>query len=121
MTTYITLNDDGSIAAAGAQGFQDSTAVDYEIVCGYDGKLYKAGEEPKGPSADDILFLQLRAKRDERLTATDKYLLPDYPISADDLTAIKAYRQALRDLPDQPGAPWDGGGDKTPWPELPKT
>ncbi|MDY0204729.1 MAG: phage tail assembly chaperone [Desulfovibrio desulfuricans] len=33
---------------------------------------------------------------------------------------IKAYRQFLRDLPAQEGAPWDGGGELTPWPELPE-
>ena len=46
-------------------------------------------------------------------------LLPDYPISADALVQAKAYRTALRDLPDQPGAPWDGGGELTPWPIKP--
>ena len=64
--------------------------------------------------------LRLRELRDSRLAATDKYLLADYPISADTLAAIKAYRQALRDLPSQPGAPWDGGGELTPWPVKPE-
>ena len=64
-------------------------------------------------------FERLRAERDRRLTATDYLLMPDYPISDDQLTAVQAYRQALRDLPAQEGAPWDGGGDETPWPELP--
>ena len=66
-------------------------------------------------------FSSLRASRDARLAATDKYMLPDYPITADALSLVKAYRTVLRDLPDQPGAPWDGGGIETPWPELPKT
>lgn len=74
---------------------------------------------PPPPPTDDELFTQLRAARDAKLTATDKYLLPDYPISADALSAVKAYRQTLRDLPGQEGAPWDGGGELTPWPELP--
>lgn len=64
-------------------------------------------------------FERLRAERDWRLTATDYLLMQDYPIPADQLTAVQAYRQALRDLPAQEGAPWDGGGDETPWPELP--
>ena len=46
-------------------------------------------------------------------------LLPDYPIGADALPLVKAYRAALRDLPDAPGAPWDGGGTSTPWPIAP--
>ena len=65
------------------------------------------------------LFAALRAARDARLASTDKMLLPDYPISAEGLPLVKAYRAALRDLPDQPGAPWDGGGAATPWPTRP--
>lgn len=65
------------------------------------------------------LFSRLRAIRDSKLSSTDKYLLPDYPISTDSLAFVKIYRDALRDLPEQPGAPWDGGGELTPWPELP--
>lgn len=61
----------------------------------------------------------LRTARDMRLDATDKYLLADCPITAKKLAAVKAYRQALRDLPEQPGAPWDGGGELTPWPIKP--
>ena len=63
--------------------------------------------------------IRLRTERDARLAATDKYLLADYPISTEELGNIRTYRQALRDLPAQPGAPWDGGGGLTPWPELP--
>ena len=70
-------------------------------------------------NSSEACFSRLRTARDTKLTATDKYLLPDYPISADDLTAVKTYRQALRDLPAADGAPWDGGGDATPWPEAP--
>ncbi len=63
--------------------------------------------------------IRLRTGRDARLAVTDKYLLSDYPISAEDLATVKAYRQALRELPAQEGAPWDGGGELTPWPEIP--
>ena len=63
--------------------------------------------------------IRLRTERDARLAATDKYLLSDYPISTEELGNIRTYRQALRDLPDQPGAPWDGGGELTPWPIKP--
>lgn len=66
-------------------------------------------------------FAALRAARNARLADTDKMLLPDYPITADALEQVKAYRAALRALPEQPGAPWDGGCAETPWPELPKT
>ena len=63
--------------------------------------------------------IRLRTERDARLAVTDKYLLSDYPISAEDLATVKAYRQALRDLPSLDGAPFDGGGELTPWPQLP--
>ena len=74
--------------------------------------------EPASTTAE--LLSRLRAIRDSKLSSTDKYLLPDYPISADSLALVKIYRDALRDLPAQPGAPWDGGGAETPWPELPE-
>lgn len=64
-------------------------------------------------------FEMLRTARDARLKATDYMLMPDYPISAAMLNAVKAYRASLRDLPAMQGAPWDGGGSLTPWPELP--
>ena len=64
--------------------------------------------------------IRLRTERDARLAVTDKYLLSDYPISAEDLATVKAYHQALRDLPAQEGAPFDGGGDETPWPAIPQ-
>ena len=45
--------------------------------------------------------------------------MPDYPLSDDQRTILQVYRQALRDLPSQEGAPWDGGAEDTPWPEIP--
>lgn len=69
------------------------------------------------PPSSEELFVALRAERDARLRATDKYLLADYPISADALAQVKAYRSALRDLPDQQGAPWTEGD--IPWPIKP--
>lgn len=64
-------------------------------------------------------FERLRAERDSRLSATDYLLMPDYPLSDDQRTILQVYRQALRDLPSQEGAPWDGGAEDTPWPEIP--
>lgn len=64
-------------------------------------------------------FERLRAERDRRLTATDYLLMPDYPLSEGQRTVLQSYRQSLRDLPSQEGAPWDGGGEETPWPEIP--
>lgn len=46
----------------------------------------------------------VRSTRDQKLAATDWTQLAD---SAADKTAYAAYRQALRDIPQQPGFPWD--------------
>lgn len=74
---------------------------------------------PAGPTETE-LFVSLRRERDTRLAVTDYLLMSDYPLSAESREAVVAYRQALRDLPAQPGAPWDGGGEKTPWPSKPE-
>ena len=36
--------------------------------------------------------------RNNLLLQTDKYLLPDFPITAEQLEIVKEYRQALRDF-----------------------
>ena len=71
------------------------------------------------PVSADELFLQLRRSRNAKLSSSDFLLLSDYPLPAESKNAVLAYRKALRDLPAQEGAPWDGGGEATPWPELP--
>ena len=118
MPTYIQTDDAGAIISSADWEFEGSIAVDYDVVRGYDGKLYKSGTEPDGPTLEERLGW-LRANRGMKLTDTDKYLMPDYNISTEVLEAVKTYRQALRDLPAQPGAPWDGGGELTPWPIKP--
>lgn len=62
----------------------------------------------------------IRAERDRRIAVTDYLLAADYPISADKLELVKAYRQALRDIPQQDGFPWSGEIDDPaiPWPVL---
>ena len=51
-----------------------------------------------------------RAKRDVLIKETDFYMLPDYPAVP---TGVAEYRQALRDITDQPGFP-----HSIRWPEL---
>ena len=70
-------------------------------------------------NSDAARFERLRTERDRRIAATDYLLMQDYPLQEDQRTAVQAYRQALRDLPAQDGAPWDGGGEATPWPAAP--
>lgn len=75
--------------------------------------------EPDPPSTEE-LFMRLRFERNQRLAGSDYLLMPDY-IGVNDEIKLKvvAYRKALRDLPEQDGAPWDGGGPETPWPVAP--
>lgn len=75
--------------------------------------------KPSDETFAEQCYANLRASRDVRLAATDKYLLADYPISEAALMMIKTYRADLRNLMEQHGAPWDGGGPKTPWPVMP--
>lgn len=57
----------------------------------------------------------LRTNRDQRLAASDKMMLPDYPISEEQQAAWATYRQALRDLPENTADPTNPD-----WPETPE-
>lgn len=81
--------------------------------------IISVSDEQLAEEEKEKLFASLREKRDAKLAETDFYLTADYPIDADKLEAVKTYRQALRDLPSQEGAPWDGGEEETPWPVFP--
>ena len=64
---------------------------------------------------DEDRAKSIREKRDQLLAETDYLLMPDYPISSEALVALKTYRQALRDVPEQSGFP------KTiEWPSKPE-
>lgn len=71
------------------------------------------------PTKDEERIEMLRAACEAKLAETDKLTLPDFPITEEQRQAVLAYRQAIRALNRQPGAPWDGGGEQTPWPEEP--
>lgn len=68
--------------------------------------------EQKAAEALDEAWASLRAERDARIAATDWTQLPDAP--CDPLT-WQAYRQALRDLPDNTTDPHN-----PEWPEKPQ-
>ena len=53
-----------------------------------------------------------RNERNKLLLDTDKYLLPDYPISPENLIIIKQYRQSLRDYMETI--------DEEPFPDFPE-
>lgn len=70
---------------------------------------------PEDEMTDEQLATAKRRERDVRLKATDVYLLADYPdMTAEALSEVKAYRQALRDVPKQTGFP-----RQIEWPALP--
>lgn len=117
MPRYITTDENGKITAASEWQFPGSVLAEEDVVRGYDGGLYYKSAVPSAPST--VVFGYLRTERDRRLSATDYLLMQDYPLDNTHKEAVQAYRQALRDLPSQEGAPWDGGGESTPWPELP--
>ena len=71
------------------------------------------------PPTEAQLSEMLRISTEYRLAATDKYATVDFPDN-DLREKMLAYRAALRALNHQPGAPWDGGGDETPWPTIPQ-
>lgn len=62
-------------------------------------------------------WASLRAERDRRLRECDWVMLPDAPTPAGTtLEHWEVYRQALRDITEQPGAPFD-----VEWPIPPGT
>lgn len=81
-----------------------------------DGKSIESFTPPADiePTVDE-LATRARSKRDSLLTATDYLLMSDYPIGSENLDTVKAYRQALRDVPAQEGFP-----ASIVWPELPE-
>lgn len=92
-----------------------------------DGKLkryFVIGAEPEKPApiepppapeqTQEEKEQTARNERNMKLTFTDWTQLPDAPLTAETKAAWAAYRQALRDVPEQAGFP-----DVIEWPEQP--
>lgn len=77
-----------------------------------DGK-YQIVENP--PVSIGVLAENVRSERNRRLAETDYYMMPDYPSDPNNIEEMRAYRQALRDIPKQEGFP-----SKFTWPDVPK-
>lgn len=75
-----------------------------------------ARAESLRPLSDDDLATQVRAQRNALIAACDWTMLPDAPLTAEELAVWTAYRQALRDVPQQVGFPAG-----VQWPEAPAT
>ena len=73
-----------------------------------DGKLFLGKTQAE---ENEELAQEIRAKRDRLLSQTDWTQTVDNPLAGDE--DITTYRQALRDIPEQVGFPWD-----IEWPEL---
>ncbi len=71
------------------------------------------------PETEGERFSLLQQACAAKLAETDKLTMPDYPISEETRADVNAYRKEIRELNHQPGAPWDGGGELTPWPQEP--
>ena len=69
----------------------------------------KTEEEIKSEAAESV-----RENRDALIRETDFLMMPDYPISSEERQTVQAYRQALRDVPQQSGFPLE-----IDWPALP--
>ena len=71
--------------------------------------------EPTPEELKERAAAAVRSKRDYLLSKTDYLVSGDYPISAEDLVKVKAYRQSLRDIPAQAGFP-----ETVIWPNEPE-
>lgn len=54
---------------------------------------------------DDDYATEAREKRNQLIAETDYLAMPDYPLDDEKKAAVFAYRQALRDVPEQAGFP----------------
>ena len=122
MLKYAKLISEEGIVSVGLNDDASARYEDYgyslmEVAQSYDGVWYLADKVP-APS-EEYLFSKLRVARNSFLQETDKYMTVDFPITDTLRAEILEYRQRLRDITAQSGAPWDGGGELTPWPEKP--
>lgn len=69
--------------------------------------------EAKKPTEEELSY-EIRSRRNEELYKTDWTQLEDSPLLEEQKEAFKSYRQALRDLTDQPNFP-----QTIKWPKAP--
>lgn len=80
-----------------------------QIGWNFDGQIFS---EPKKDS--DAAALVVREERNKRLAATDWRVIKHLELNENIPGVWEVYRQALRDVPDQPGFPWE-----VTWPNEP--
>lgn len=74
-----------------------------EVEQDYAGNWYLAGYAPAKP--EEVLAEEKRADRDRLLNDSDKRMLPDFPISAEEKEQWLLYREYLRNITDDPKFP----------------
>ena len=77
--------------------------LEASIVKAYDGNLYLSGYEPQEP--EEEMAQRKRADRDRLLNDSDKRMLPDFPISAEEKELWLLYREYLRNITKDPAFP----------------
>ncbi|MDK3165621.1 tail fiber assembly protein [Aeromonas caviae] len=71
-------------------------------------------DKDKETVRNEILWYEVRTRRDALIAATDWTQVPDAVISAEKKAEFAAYRQALRDIPQTFKKP-----DEVDWPPVP--
>lgn len=139
---YVQTDEQGRITAVNSSSFVSTdwgTEIDYGYGDKYhhaqgnyfEGGLYTSDGIPRYKLVDgqpverteeeiaaDRVPLQaraVRARRDKLLAATDWTQTLDAPVDTDTREAMRTYRQALRDVPQQKGFP-----NNISWPDIPK-
>nr|DAI34096.1 MAG TPA: tail assembly chaperone protein [Caudoviricetes sp.] len=74
-----------------------------EIEIAYDGQIYLKGYAHAKP--EEVLAEEKRADRKRLLDDSDKRMLPDFPISAEEKEQWLLYREYLRNITDDPKFP----------------
>lgn len=85
---------------------------DEAIEVDFMGEKWLKGHAPQKPK--ELLEKEIRAERDELLMQAD-IAINKAEDAGQDTAALRAYRQALRDIPQQPGFP-----EAVLWPEQPQ-
>ena len=100
----------GHIEYTDGQPNRPLTSADYDAVVAPFVALWQAEydrleEERNRPLTPEKKAELIRQQRDDLLSETDYLMMPDYPMSELARENLKVYRQALRDVPEQPGFP----------------
>lgn len=87
----------------------------------WDNELANYKQELETYNSTEARMQRLKDLRDMILARTDYLVLPDVAaqFAPNILQLIYKYRKMVRDIAKQEGAPWDGGGARTPWPKPP--